>query len=121
MKLIIAGSRSFNNYKLLKQEVEKYIVELGVDINDVIVVSGGARGADTLGEMFALENLLKIEYYTALWERYGKQAGYKRNVEMGDNADALIAFWDGESKGTLHMINYMKALNKPVKIILFDK
>lgn len=77
------------------------------DITEVI--SGTAKGADKLGERFAKENNLTLHRFPADWNRYGKSAGYKRNVEMADNADALLALWDGKSRGTKHMIDIVRS------------
>lgn len=102
MRTIIAGSRDCNDMdKLLEAlEVCGWIPS--------VVISGCARGADKLGERWA--ELLKVpcEKYPANWDLYGKSAGYRRNEEMADNADALIALWDGESRGTKHMIDIAK-------------
>lgn len=101
IKLIIAGSRDFNDYELLKSKLDKAKEHYGV----FEVVSGKARGADLLGEKYALENNLPISEFPADWDTHGKSAGYKRNAEMADYADGCIVFWDGVSKGTQHMIN----------------
>lgn len=113
MKVIIAGSRTFNNYDLLVKTLqeENLIIEE--------VVCGGARGADTLGAEWAKENGVPIKYFYAEWEKYGRAAGFIRNHEMGDYADYLIAFWDGKSRGTKDMIDYMQQLGKHGKVILF--
>ena len=102
MLRIIVGGRDFNNYELLKQTVNQFISD-NSEANPYIVC-GRARGADTLGEKFAREYSYKIRYYLADWSTYGKSAGFVRNVEMAENADALVAFWDGKSSGTKHMI-----------------
>ncbi len=68
------------------------------------VVSGTARGADRLGEIWAQMQGIPVVQFPADWNRYGKKAGYLRNIEMADHAEALIALWDGESRGTKHMI-----------------
>lgn len=101
MKLIIAGGRDFSDYDLLTREVETLIV----GESHVEIVSGGAKGADRLGEFFAIDHDLPIKRFPADWDRYGKAAGFKRNSEMADYADHCICFWDGKSKGTGHMIN----------------
>lgn len=101
MKVIIAGSRSFNDYSLLYNVC---YFELSI-YNNIEIVSGGARGADSLGEKFAHDNNYKLKVFPAKWDKYGKRAGYLRNREMAQYADVLIAFWDGESKGTKHMID----------------
>ena len=74
----------------------------------VIIVSGHARGADSLGERFAHEFNLPFELHPANWRLLGKAAGMVRNAEMAKCSDALIAFWDGESRGTRHMINFAR-------------
>lgn len=99
MKLIIAGGREFDNFELLCSVMSK--VKTPVEE----VVCGGARGADELGQLWALERSIAVKYFPADWDRYGKSAGYRRNEQMADYADALLAFWDGESRGTKHMID----------------
>lgn len=99
MKTIIAGSRSIDSLDLIFQAVNQS------KFNITTVVSGGARGVDQLGEQWATMNNIPIDIYPANWDKYGKSAGYKRNTIMAINADALIAIWDGESKGTKHMID----------------
>ena len=74
----------------------------------VIIVSGHARGADSLGERFANELGFPFELHPAKWRLLGKAAGMVRNAEMAKCSDALIAFWDGESRGTRHMINFAR-------------
>lgn len=69
------------------------------------IVSGTARGADLLGEKYATENEIQIKRFPADWNRFGKSAGYKRNEEMANYADACICFWDGKSRGTKSMID----------------
>ena len=113
MKLIVAGSREFNNYDLLKKSIQENFQRWEVEE----IVSGTARGADTLGEQFAKEYNIPVKQFPANWDLYGKSAGYRRNAEMASYADALIAFWNGESKGTMHMINLAKEKNLKVVII----
>lgn len=99
MKTIIAGSRSITDYKIVFQA----IVASRFAITEV--VSGKARGVDTLGEQFAFEWHLPVKFFPADWESFGKSAGYVRNVQMAEYADALIAIWDGKSRGTKNMID----------------
>jgi hypothetical protein len=100
MKTIIAGSRSFSNYKLLKDFCDKF--------NITEVISGTAPGADRLGERYALERGIPIKRFPADWIKYGKSAGYIRNEQMADHGERLIAFWDGYSRGTYNMIKIAK-------------
>jgi YspA, cpYpsA-related SLOG family len=108
MKVIIAGGREINDYELLLQAV----LNAGFDIT--AVVSGAARGVDTLGERFAKEAGLELFQFPAEWDKYRNAAGPIRNRVMGDFADALIAIWDGKSTGTKNMIDY--ATKKGLKV-----
>ena len=118
-KVIIAGSRGFSNYRLLREKCNKFLREKRKECN-IIIVSGHARGADTLGEKYAQDEGFALEIYPAQWKKLGKQAGYRRNEQMAEVADALIAFWDGESKGTKHMIDIMNAKNLQVKVVEYE-
>lgn len=107
-KTIIAGSRAFNNYQKLKEHCDTILrMHLEDEEVEVIIVSGGARGADRLGELYAQERGLAVDCHPADWQKYGRSAGIIRNKEMADSADALIAFlMAGEAnKGTMNMIN----------------
>lgn len=110
MKVIIAGGREFTDYEMLKRECNNIFKEL--NISNPIIVSGLARGADSLGLQFAKENEYEYKCFPADWDSYGKSAGYKRNQQMGEYSDILIAFWDNKSRGTKHMIDVMKKLEK---------
>lgn len=117
-KIIIAGGRDFMDYNLLKEKVNKILQEKRVT-HKIVIISGCARGADTLGVRYASENIFDVDKYPADWDKYGKKAGYMRNVEMAENADALIAFWDGKSKGTKHMIDIATERNLPIRVIRY--
>lgn len=114
MKVIIAGSRGFNDYNKLKYEVDKIIGNK----KDVTIISGRARGADRLGERYAKERGIPVIYFPANWDRYGRSAGIIRNTEMAKHADVLIAFWDGESRGTRHMIQTAQKYGLKVHLFL---
>lgn len=116
-KIVIAGGRDFNNYDLLKQKTDIYLSLAVKNGDEIVIVSGKARGADTLGEKYAKEKGYKVEEYPADWNKYGKSAGYKRNEQMAKASDALIAFWDGKSKGTKHMIDLAKKHKIHVMIV----
>lgn len=103
-KIIIAGSRTFNNYPLLEKNVDEYISDLNIT-DEIQIVSGGARGADKLGEKYAEECGYDLKVFPADWNKYGKRAGYLRNEQMAEYADYLIVFWDNQSRGTKHMID----------------
>lgn len=109
MKVIIAGSRDIGPWV-----VRTAILSSKFTIDEV--VSGRARGPDTWGEQWAESYDIPCKFFPADWDQYGKSAGYIRNKEMAEYADALIAVWDGVSKGTKHMIDIMEKLGKPVFI-----
>lgn len=108
MKYIVAGGRNFNNRLIMFPILSKHINNM----TDTIIC-GDACGADTLGAEWATHFGIPIQHFPAHWDTYGKAAGFIRNAEMGDFADAAIIFWDGESKGTAHMIQAMKFSKKP--------
>ena len=116
-KVIIAGGRDFNDYELLKKKCDYYLQSV---TDEIMVISGTARGADTLGEQYAKERGLKIDYHPAKWDEYGKKAGFIRNKEMVDIASAAICFWDGKSKGTKHTIDLCKEKGIPCKVVNYE-
>ena len=113
MKLIIAGGRDFSNYDLLEREAEEMIS----GAQDVEIISGLARGADLLGCRFAEEKGIPLRGFAAQWGHFGKGAGIIRNKVMAKNATHLLAFWDGQSRGTMHMIDYATRLGLIVKVV----
>ena len=109
----MAGGRDFNNYKGLAASLD-YLLKNVID--DIEIVCGMARGADRLGEQYAKEHGYRIRYMPADWDTFGKSAGYKRNVQMAEYADALVAFWDGNSPGSKHMIKVAKEKKLDVRV-----
>jgi hypothetical protein len=119
IRIIIAGSRSFNDYKFLKEKVDGIISSIPrkeVVVRGIEIVSGGARGADSLGEKYARERGYWIRQFPAKWSLFGRSAGYKRNLEMGKYANSLILFWLDNSKGSRNMYEVMLQLDKPCTI-----
>ncbi len=132
MKLIIAGGRDFTDVQLVKRELNKLIKETGT--TEVELVCGMAQGADGIGyDIFKANGHTPKEFH-ADWKdmsepcvrrvnRYGKEynalAGMKRNHAMGDYATHALVFWDGRSKGSKDMIDYMRKIGKPVKVIRY--
>jgi len=115
MKTIIAGTRTFNDYELLETKLTEF--RLTHDITEI--VSGGAIGADRLGEVYAMRNDIPIKPFPAEWKKHGNAAGPIRNRQMAEYADQLIVFWDGSSKGTNNMIDSMIKQKKPVYMVLY--
>jgi predicted Rossmann fold nucleotide-binding protein DprA/Smf involved in DNA uptake len=114
-RVVIAGCRDYDNYNEAKAYIDICLSNIRKR-NEIIIISGGAKGADSLGERYAEENGFKVEKYPADWERYGRSAGPRRNRQMAEISDYVICFWDGESRGTRSMIESARKFGKPVKI-----
>lgn len=112
MRVAIVGSRTYTKLT----EVYSYIKCLPPD---TIIVSGGARGVDTAAEHAARQFRLAVQVFLPDWTTHGKKAGFIRNAQIVNNSDKLVAFWDGESKGTLHSI--LLAQQKGIPVVIYDK
>ena len=110
MKLAIIGSRTIENINL-----EEYI-----DQSVTEIVSGGARGVDTLARKFAIKNSIKIVEFLPDYKRYGRGATIVRNREIVDYADKILVFWDGESRGSKFVIDYANKINKPCEVVILE-
>ena len=110
MRVVIAGSRD-GGFGV--EDVAAAVTASGFPVSEV--VSGAARGVDRLGELWARDRHIRVVRFPADWRR-GRGAGYRRNREMAAYADALVALWDGESRGTRHMIREMRRSGKPVSV-----
>ena len=117
-KVIVAGSRDFDDYPLLCWKLDRLLAQ---KMGDVEIVCGKARGADSLGEQYAKERGIPVRYFPADWRTLGQSAGYQRYIQMAQYADALIAFWDGQSKGTKHMIDTARQFGLDVRIEFVGK
>lgn len=113
MKLAIIGTRTFTDYNRLEQT----LLELYPANQITQIISGGAQGTDALAERFAQQYHLPITIHEAQWSRYGRSAGPIRNQLIVNEADHVIAFWDGHSPGTRCTIELAQKANKPVEII----
>lgn len=109
----VIGGRDFNDYLLLCTTLDKYPIH--------VIVSGGAKGADSLGEKYAKERDIQTIIFYPDWDRFGKSAGYKRNKQIVESSEIVIAFWDGVSKGTKHSIDIARQLGKELIIINYGK
>ena len=118
-RVIVAGSRNFSDYQLLEQKLDLLFSQKYGPADLPEIVSGLAAGPDSLGVVYAQRHGLAWKPFPANWDKYGKGAGYRRNEEMAAYADALVAFWDGKSKGTAHMIDCMRKRGLPVRVIRF--
>ena len=121
LKIVVAGSRTFNDYDLLETTLLNYLKE---NKNDVTIISGAARGADQLGERFARHHGYNLKCFPAQWDAYGRSARIIRNREMAEYAaegrGVLFAFWDGKSRGTKCMIELAKKCGLEVHIVRYD-
>lgn len=113
MRVIIAGSRECQDYSLVLDAIKASNFEI------TQVVSGGARGVDKLGEQWALEQDVSVRVFPANWDKFSNSAGPIRNSQMADYANALIAIWDGKSKGTSDMIKKATKLGLKVYVHQF--
>ena len=113
MRTIIAGSRTITNY------IELLIAIKKIDWEITTIISGGARGADKLGERYAKRHNIPLEIYPANWNLYGKRAGPIRNAQMAEEAkaEALICLWNGKSTGSADMIKRMKGRKTSIHIV----
>lgn len=118
-KIIVAGGRKFFDYPLLKKEVTKIAKKCEKKGLMIEIVSGGAKGADYLGEKLAKKKGFRVKKFEAEWDKHGNSAGMIRNFKMAQYANILIAFWDGKSRGTGNMITQMKKVDKPVRVIRY--
>lgn len=117
IRLIIAGGRDFDNYHLLKHAVGGIMQRVG--FKNTEIVSGTAKGADSLGEQFAKEFGILVKRFPADWDKHGKRAGYIRNEQMAQYATHCICFWDGKSKGTESMIELAKRNGLHTRVVRY--
>ena len=111
MKLLIIGSRCIESFDLSD------FISKDTDL----IISGGAKGVDSIAEKYADENNISKLILRQKYKKYGKAAPLKRNQEMIDLADEILVIWDGVSKGTKYSIEYAKKCNKSIKVIIKDK
>lgn len=115
MKLAIVGSRTFNDYDTMCDFIEE-----NYDVSQIdTIISGGARGTDLLGERFANDYGKELTVFPAEWKKYGKRAGFIRNVDIIKECDECVCFWDGQSHGTKHDIELCEQMKKPYKVCKF--
>lgn len=117
-RVIIAGGRDFNDYDRLEKTMDRLLSRI---TDEIVIVCGMARGADTLGEQYGKQRGYRIKYFPADWETFGRTAGYIRNQKMAENADALVAFWDGKSRGTANMIDIAQRFDLRVRVIRYEQ
>lgn len=117
---LVVGSRTFNNYELMRAKLD----EILNGRKDVVIVSGGANGADSLAEKYASERGYAMAIFRAEWNKYGKSAGYKRNAKMHEYISRFeericVAFWDGISRGTQHNFSLAERYGTRLEVVRF--
>lgn len=120
-RIIICSSRDFCDTKIFNETMKN--LRINAERSDIEIISGHARGADRMGEIFAKENNIRLKIFPAQWDKYGKSAGYRRNDQMLQYAlqehAIVIAFWDGTSRGTKHMIDTSRRIGAEVHVITY--
>lgn len=116
-RVIIAGSRNFHNYAMLKAYADKMLSSRAIAGEQITILSGHCRGTDLLGERYAAERGYGLRVYPAEWTKYSLSAGPRRNRQMAAEADALIAVWDGLSRGTRNMIEEAQKAGLAIRIL----
>ena len=122
VKVIIAGSRDFDDYEMMvgrMLQVERALHDNKQEMAEV--VSGHAKGADKLGETWAWFNNIPVKLFPADWQHKGKAAGIVRNRQMAEYADVLVLFWDGKSRGSLNMLQTARELGLDTHVIRYKE
>jgi len=112
MKLAVIGSRGFEDYSLLSQKLD--------EINPSEIISGGAKGADTLADRYANEHDIKLTEFKPDYKKYGRGAPHVRNRQIVDASEKVLAFWDGKSRGTLSTLKYAEKQSIEIEKIIFS-
>lgn len=116
VRVAIIGSRGFNDPRLVASTMNSVLEKFEV----TEVVSGGARGADTLGEQWAKAHGIPTRVFLADWDRFGKSAGFRRNHDIIAGCDLCVAFWDGASRGTAHSLGLAREAGKRILVVRYN-
>lgn len=117
-RIVVAGGRDFKDNQIGFQVLDNLTSKMQIE-EDVVVICGEAVGADSVGKEWAENRGVEVESHPAEWDTHGKAAGHIRNSQMADRGTHLIAFWDGESKGTRNMIETAKKKGLTTRIIKY--
>ena len=117
-KVVVAGGRNFNDLASMTVHLNSLLKTKRLT-HEIVIISGTARGADQTGEKYAGNTGDTLLRFPADWDTFGKSAGYVRNKAMADQADAVVVFWDGKSKGSKHMIDIAKSAGLPIRVIQY--
>lgn len=113
MKLAIIGSRGFDNYVFVERTLDRLFGNSKIDL----IISGKAKGADTLGQLYSTNKKIPFKPFPPDWDTYGKGAGFKRNRDIIEACDVVIAFWDGVSRGTEQALTVARELRRHTVIV----
>ncbi len=116
LRVIVAGGRKYTDYG----QMRRTLIDLYDSTEAMEIVHGGAKGADTLAGQFAAELGRRCKVFPADWSNHGRTAGPIRNIAMAEYADELVAFWDGASRGTHHMIKTALSNRLKTHVIFYD-
>jgi len=118
-RLAVVGSRSFHDYWLMEYEIDRIIKREHKPGTIFTIVSGGARGADTLAKRYAECHPVAYKEFKPDWETHGKKARILRNIVVVEYSNAVLSFWNGKSKGTKHTMGYAQYKKKRLKVVRF--
>ena len=118
MNIGVVGNRSFDDYELVEKTLSDFIREK--ELTEVVIISGGATGADSLAEKFAIENRYQSKIFYPNWEEYGRAAGPIRNKLIVENSEIIFVFWNGAGKGTQSTISIAEKMNVQVIKVVKD-
>ena len=117
INIAVVGSRTFEDYDKMKSILDVFV---GIHLEkDICIVSGGAKGADSLGEEYARKNNLEFLCFMPEWGKYGKVAAFLRNKDIVKASDRVVAFWNGKSAGTKHTLDEARRSDIPSYIVNF--
>lgn len=118
IRIIVAGSRTLTNHRLVEDFLLNFAMNIGVKLSEVVIVSGGAKGVDSLGEAIARRHGIELKIFNANWNKYGKSAGPIRNKDMAEYSTHLLLIWDGKSKGSANMKKQAERFNLPISEVV---
>lgn len=123
LRVIVAGTRTFTDQQLLYSTLDSILSQSPEDQYKIVIISGCAKGPDSMAIQYAKDHDYELKKFPAEWDKLGKSAGVRRNLQMAQYAadvhhtGLLVAFWDGNSPGTKNMIEVAKRYNLPVQIV----
>jgi len=115
-RLAVVGSRDFDDFELFVKIMDRLRLVKVIDV----IISGGAKGVDSMARHYSEVNGIDFEEYLSDWDKHGRSAGFIRNQTIWDNSTSGIAIWDGISKGTAHSFEISKKQNKPLIIFNYN-